>query len=94
MNIPALILLVSITAGCDASTPPDSEDDARMLQSDERDQIISRSSSNGFARQDPGTTDNAREELGHDMNVGAGNAAAQPDQHDLNELAGRRQLLV
>ncbi len=32
MNSPVLIHLIFTMAGCDASTPPDSEDDASMLQ--------------------------------------------------------------
>ncbi len=68
MNSPVLIHLVFIMAGCDRDTSkhPDSEDDANMLQLGEQDQTPSRTSSNGFARQDPVTTNNETEENGQD----------------------------
>jgi hypothetical protein len=51
MNSPVLIHLIFNMAGCDASTPPDSEDDARMLQLGGQEQTL---------------TDNEMEENGQD----------------------------
>jgi hypothetical protein len=50
--------------------------------------MLSRTTGNGFARQDPVTTDNEMEEIAQNqdpMNAEAGNTAAQPDQPDLDE---------
>ncbi len=65
-----------------------------MLQLGEQDKTLSRPSSDGFARQNPVTTVNKREEIGQDMNAEAGNAAVQPDQPDLDGPGRRRQLMV